>query len=30
MRTGEVARVVEAGYDVLHTDTDVVWLRDPR
>ena len=29
MRTGEVARVVEMGYDVLHTDTDVVWLRDP-
>ena len=29
MRTGEVARLVHLGYDVLHTDTDVVWLRDP-
>ena len=29
MRTGEVARVVNLGFDVLHTDTDVVWLRDP-
>ncbi len=29
MRTGEVARVVWLGYHVLHTDTDVVWLRDP-
>ena len=29
MRTGEVARVVALGYTVLHTDTDVVWLRDP-
>ena len=29
MRTGEVARLVERGYHVLHTDTDVVWLRDP-
>lgn len=29
MRTGEVARLVLLGYDVLHSDTDVVWLRDP-
>ena len=29
MRTGEVARVVLLGYHVLHTDTDVIWLRDP-
>lgn len=29
MRTGEVARVVRLGWAVLHTDTDVVWLRDP-
>ena len=29
MRTGEVARIVWLGYHVLHTDTDVVWLRDP-
>jgi len=27
MRTGEVARVVTMGYDVMHTDVDVVWLR---
>ena len=29
MRTGEVARIVTLGYDVLHTDVDVVWLRSP-
>lgn len=29
MRTGEVARVVDLGYHVLHTDTDVIWLRNP-
>lgn len=29
MRTGEVARVVNLGFDVLHIDTDVVVLRDP-
>ena len=29
MRTGEVARVVQLGYDVLHSDTDIIWLRDP-
>ena len=29
MRSGEVARVVALGYDVLHTDVDVVWLRNP-
>ena len=29
MRTGEVAKMVALGWDVLHTDTDVVWLRDP-
>ena len=29
MRSGEVARVVSLGYDVLHTDVDVVWLRNP-
>ncbi|EOD35190.1 hypothetical protein EMIHUDRAFT_441009, partial [Emiliania huxleyi CCMP1516] len=29
MRTGEVARVVATGLDVLHIDTDVVLLRDP-
>ena len=29
MRTGEVARVVHLGFDVLHSDTDIVWLRDP-
>ena len=29
MRTGEVARLVHLGYDVLHSDTDIVWLRDP-
>ena len=29
MRTGEVKRIVLAGYDVLHTDCDVVFLRDP-
>jgi len=29
MRTGEVARVVAKGYDVLHSDVDVVWLRSP-
>ena len=29
MRTGEVAKMVGLGWDVLHTDTDVVWLRDP-
>ena len=29
MRTGEVARIVALGYDVLHTDVDVVWLRNP-
>ena len=29
MRTGEVARLVDLGYDVLHSDTDIVWLRDP-
>ena len=30
MRSGEVARVVALGYDVLHTDVDVVWLRNVR
>lgn len=30
MRTGEVARMVALGATVLHTDTDVVWLRSPR
>ncbi len=29
MRTGEIARVVGMGYDVIHTDLDVVWLRNP-
>jgi hypothetical protein len=29
MRTGEIARIVGLGYAVMHTDTDVVWLRDP-
>ena len=29
MRSGEVTRIVSMGYSVLHTDTDVVWLRDP-
>jgi hypothetical protein len=29
MRTGEIARIVGMGYAVMHTDTDVVWLRDP-
>jgi hypothetical protein len=29
MRTGEVAKMLHLGWDVLHTDTDVVWLRDP-
>ena len=29
MRTGEVMRLVHLGHDVLHTDLDVVWLRDP-
>jgi len=29
MRTGEIARIVNLGYAVLHTDTDVAWLRDP-
>lgn len=29
MRTSEVARVVNLGYDVLHTDVDVAWLRNP-
>ena len=29
MRTGEVARIVQLGYTVLHTDCDVVFLRDP-
>ena len=29
MRTGEVAKMVEAGYSVLHTDSDIIWLRDP-
>ena len=29
MRTGEVKRIVLAGYTVLHTDCDVVFLRDP-
>ena len=29
MRTGEVARIVGLGYSVLHTDCDVIWLRDP-
>ena len=29
MRTGEVARIVLLGYTVLHTDCDVVFLRDP-
>jgi hypothetical protein len=29
MRTGEVMKIVAAGYTVMHTDCDVVWLRDP-
>lgn len=29
MRTGEVARVVNMGYSVMHTDIDVIWLRSP-
>lgn len=29
MRTGEVAKIVLLGYTVMHTDCDVVWLRDP-
>jgi len=29
MRSGEVTRIVSMGYSVLHTDTDVVWLRNP-
>ena len=29
MRSGEVARIVWLGFDVLHTDVDVVWLRNP-
>lgn len=29
MRTGEVAKIVHAGFTVLHTDCDVVFLRDP-
>ena len=29
MRTGEVAKIVLLGYTVLHTDCDVVFLRDP-
>ncbi|KOO52746.1 glycosyltransferase family 77 protein [Chrysochromulina tobinii] len=29
MRSGEVARVVALGFDVLHTDVDVAWLRSP-
>lgn len=29
MRTGEVMKLVLLGYDALHTDTDIVWLRDP-
>ena len=29
MRTGEVSRLVALGYSVLHTDIDVIWLRDP-
>ena len=29
MRTGEVKRIVLLGYTVLHTDCDVVFLRDP-
>ena len=29
MRTGEVRKVVHAGYTVLHTDCDIVFLRDP-
>lgn len=29
MRTGEVSRIVSLGYDVLHSDVDVVWLRSP-
>jgi len=29
MRIGEVARIVGLGFDVLHTDVDVVWLRNP-
>ena len=29
MRTGEVMKIVNAGYTVLHTDCDVVFLRDP-
>lgn len=30
MRTGEVARVVNLGYSVLHTDIDVIWLKSPQ
>lgn len=29
MRVGEVVKIVHAGYTVLHTDCDVVFLRDP-
>ena len=29
MRTGEVAKIVLAGFAVMHTDCDVIWLRDP-
>ena len=29
MRTGEVAKFVAGGTSVMHTDCDVVWLRDP-
>ena len=29
MRSGEVAKIVLLGYDVLHTDVDVAWLRNP-
>ena len=29
MRTGEVAKIVGLGYTVLHTDCDIVYLRDP-
>ena len=29
MRVGEIARIVGLGFDVLQTDVDVVWLRNP-
>lgn len=29
MRVGEIARIVGLGFDVMQTDVDVVWLRNP-